>query len=209
MLLWNNIDLDGHSCTASIPRNSVTLPPALKVDLRSWFRYITLPRWPHWWYQSWTTLQDFKLIEASRWSNRLIGAATVCGRYLCRPEESPDRANVLSSAKTYMDITGGNVMKQEDDWIGAMEHLGLTRIFKVCKMDTEYDDMGLSASLEESIAEMMDNPHEALSMWDDVVEKQAAQTVGRRTSKLGLKRELCWEFSHGFWTGWDSSLIWS
>jgi len=63
-----------------------------------------------------------------------------------------------------MDITGGNVMKQEDDWIGAMEHLGLTRKFKVCKMDTEYDDMGLSASLEESIAEMMDNPHEALSM---------------------------------------------
>jgi len=51
------------------------------------------------------SIQTLRYLELNE-----TAAATVWGQFLHRRERSPNRANVLSSAKTYIDITGDNPM---------------------------------------------------------------------------------------------------
>ncbi|KAL9636661.1 MAG: hypothetical protein Q9164_002680 [Protoblastenia rupestris] len=93
-------------------------------------------------------------------------ASIVWQRFLERQKECPHRANVLDSAKRYIDSIQKNAIDEDDDWVEVMIRIGLSSNFQARIMGKDMKEMRLSGSLKEWTIEMMEMRYDFLEALD-------------------------------------------
>ena len=111
-------------------------------------------------------------------------ARTVYAQFRQRQSEFPHRASILRSAQRHLDSFEANPGLEDEDWIGAMNRIGLTKGFQARLMDPDYKDMRLSGSLKEWVSELFNTRYEFLNGLDAVVKGPPSLSLGRKTSSL-------------------------
>ena len=113
-------------------------------------------------------------------------AERVWNRYCQNVAEDPDMANLLESAKAHVTYHPANPMWESDDWVGAMQHMGLSSNFQARLMAEEFRDMRLSGSLKEWVIDMMEMRSEFLVGLNDVIKASPHRNTNRRVSKMDI-----------------------
>lgn len=113
-------------------------------------------------------------------------AEIVWNRYCRNVTEDPDMADLLESAKAHITYHPANPMWDNDDWIGAMQHMGLSSNFQARLMAEEFRDMRLSGSLKEWVINMIEMRSEFLVALDDIIKAPPHRNINRRVSKMDI-----------------------
>ena len=109
-------------------------------------------------------------------------ASMIWNSLLLRRQKEPHRADNLNEAKKHISACEDAIWVG-DDWIGTMEAMGLDKSFQARLMHPRFDDMRLSATLKDSVYDMLDMRFEFLSNLDDVVKGLRTHSLVRKSSK--------------------------
>lgn len=95
----------------------------------------------------------------------------------------PDMFDMLQCAKYHVKNSPGDAVDEEDNWLGVMENLGLTRKFQDRLMAPEAKEMRSMASVKEWTIQMITMRYEFLESLDDVI-KTPSCGVDRPASRI-------------------------
>ena len=128
--------------------------------------------------------EDLESIETLQFLEFVPSAASVIWNSLLqRRQNDPQRANILDEAKKHISAFEDAVYA-DDDWFGTMEAMGLTKSCQARLMDPDFEYMRLSATLKETVYDMLEMRYEFLSGLDDVVKGPAINSFARNSSRL-------------------------